>query len=472
MRRNAMFTVLVLLLVLIGLVASPPAAEAAEPVDITIIGGTAVISDGIAEHLESCSPSGVARIAGRDRYATAAQIANQFSSPSVAILATGENFPDAISAGSVGALAGAPILLTRRNSIPAATIEALAALSPETVVILGGEAVVSASVEAKLAAAYPSVIRLWGHDRYGTAAAISRWHFTDAEAVDAVYIVSGAGYLDALVAGPLATHVGAPVLLVGRDKVPGSTMEEIQRLAPGRVVIVGGSIAVNDDVAAILEGTGAAVSRVAGSSRHSTAAAAANLAPLGSQIYVVTGEGFPDGLAATPLANGNPIVFAGENSLHASIAAAIAARTGSACEEWVPPYPQVGSGKRVIYTLSGHQLWMIDENENLVDTYLVTGRRGIPHPGTYRVFSKSVNAWAPYDGITMKHMVRFVRPQTWGNPWSYGFHSIPRWSNGTPLQTEAELGSYGSGGCVRQADHKAKAMFEWAGIGTTVIVLP
>jgi hypothetical protein len=78
-----------------------------------------------------------------------------------------------------------------------------------------------------------------------------------------------------------------------------------------------------------------------------------------------------------------------------------------------PPYPQVGSGKRIIYSNSAQQIWMIDENENLVDTYPVSGRIGIPHDGTYSVFSKSVNAWAPYGGITMKHMVRFVRPGTW-----------------------------------------------------------
>ena len=133
-----------------------------------------------------------------------------------------------------------------------------------------------------------------------------------------------------------------------------------------------------------------------------------------------------------------------------------------------PPYPQVGSGKRIIYSNSQQQVWLIDEHEQLVDTYLVSGRIGIPHLGTYKVYSKSVNAWAPYGGITMKHMVRFVRPGTWGNQWAYGFHSIPRYSNGRPLQTEAQLGTHRSGGCVRQADAKARALYEWAPIGTVV----
>jgi len=137
-----------------------------------------------------------------------------------------------------------------------------------------------------------------------------------------------------------------------------------------------------------------------------------------------------------------------------------------------PPYPGVGSGKRIIYSNSEQRIWMVDENDLLVDTYPVTGRIGIPHDGTYSVYSKSVNAWAPYGGITMKHMVRFVRPGTWGNRWAYGFHSIPRYSNGQPMQTEAELGTFGSGGCVRQADHKAAALFEWAEMGTVVHAIP
>ncbi len=137
-----------------------------------------------------------------------------------------------------------------------------------------------------------------------------------------------------------------------------------------------------------------------------------------------------------------------------------------------PPYPDVGSGKRIIYSNSQQRIWLIDENERLVDTYLVSGRKGIPLNGTYSVFSKSVQAYAPYGGITMKHMVRFVRPGTFGNKWSYGFHAIPRYPNGRPMQTEDELGTFRSGGCVRQADAKAAWLFEWADLGTTVHAIP
>lgn len=137
-----------------------------------------------------------------------------------------------------------------------------------------------------------------------------------------------------------------------------------------------------------------------------------------------------------------------------------------------PPYPDVGDGKRIIYSNSEQHVWLVDENNKLVDDYPVSGRKGIPYAGTYSVFSKSVNAYAPYGGITMQHMVRFVRPGTWGNQWSYGFHSIPRYPNGQPMQTVDELGYYRSGGCVRQEDGKAAALFEWADIGTVVHALP
>jgi lipoprotein-anchoring transpeptidase ErfK/SrfK len=137
-----------------------------------------------------------------------------------------------------------------------------------------------------------------------------------------------------------------------------------------------------------------------------------------------------------------------------------------------PPYPDIGDGKRIIYSNSEQRVWLIDKDNLLVDTYLVSGRIGIPHDGTYSVYSKSVNAWAPYGGITMKHMVRFVRPGTWGNQWAYGFHSIPRYANGTPMQTEAQMGTHRSGGCVRQPDAKAYALFQWADIGTTVHAIP
>jgi len=469
MRRRIISTMVAALTAATVLTIAPAALAAGD--SVVLIGGTAVIPGGLEDHLNECANDNVERFAGNDRYATAAAIADQMASPDVVFLATGENFPDAVAIGPVGALENAPVLLTRKSSLPGATRSALARLNPSLVVIVGGTAVISSGVQADVASTYPTT-RVAGRDRYDTAAKLSAWQFSDPGVVNTVLIATGEDFLDALVAGPVATREGGPLLLSRRNDLPSQTRAEIIRLAPSKVIIVGATGIVSAAVEAQIEALGPTVDRISGSSRYTTAADAAAMAGPGGNVFVVTSHDFADGLAAVPLASGDPIVFAGSGGLPDATAAAVSQRIGKPCERWSPPYPQVGSGKRVIYTLSGHQLWMIDENENLVDTYLVTGRAGIPHPGTYKVFSKSVQAYAPYGGITMRHMVRFVRPGTWGNQWSYGFHSIPRYANGQPLQSADDMGRYGSGGCVRQPDPKAAAMYAWADIGTTVIVLP
>lgn len=140
--------------------------------------------------------------------------------------------------------------------------------------------------------------------------------------------------------------------------------------------------------------------------------------------------------------------------------------TGTASpEKPILPYPEVGSGRRILYAMDGQRVWLIEETGELYNTHQVSGRRGIPSLGRYNIYSMSRYAWAPHDGITMEYMVRFARGE-----WPYGFHSIPIHPDDTPLQTPAQLGTHRSGGCVRQLWDDAKTVFEWATIGTRVIV--
>lgn len=132
-----------------------------------------------------------------------------------------------------------------------------------------------------------------------------------------------------------------------------------------------------------------------------------------------------------------------------------------------PSPPSAGQGMRIIYSNSQQRIWMINGNENIIDSYLVSGREGVPAPGTYTVYSKSPLAWS-HDGITMEHMVRFA----YGRTASIGFHAIPHRANDEPMQTEEELGTFQSAGCVRQADTKAAALYQWTPVGTTVVVVP
>ncbi|CAN5741495.1 hypothetical protein BH23ACT12_BH23ACT12_15360 [soil metagenome] len=125
-----------------------------------------------------------------------------------------------------------------------------------------------------------------------------------------------------------------------------------------------------------------------------------------------------------------------------------------------------GSGRRVVYSVSAQRVWLVNDDGSLHGAWPVSGRRGLPKPGSYSVFSRSRNARAAAPGITMEFMVRFVR--TSGLP--IGFHAIPVNRRGAQIQRVDQLGTFQSLGCVRQRYEDAVTMWEFAQIGTPVIV--
>ncbi len=132
----------------------------------------------------------------------------------------------------------------------------------------------------------------------------------------------------------------------------------------------------------------------------------------------------------------------------------------------MPPVPAgSGSGRRIVYSVSRQRVWLVEADGQLRTTYLVSGRAGMPHAGTYAVYSKS--RFASSGSLRMQFMIRFAR----GRSLAIGFHSIPVRPNGRPLQSEAELGQYRSHGCVRQRPSDAAYLWDWAPMGTTVVVL-
>ncbi|MDQ3385692.1 MAG: L,D-transpeptidase [Actinomycetota bacterium] len=126
-----------------------------------------------------------------------------------------------------------------------------------------------------------------------------------------------------------------------------------------------------------------------------------------------------------------------------------------------------GTGRRIVYSNTVQRVWLVEEDGSVASTYAVSGRRNVPPAGTFSVFSKSRTAYAGHDGITMRNMVRFTRGETL----AIGFHSIPRDAFGRPLQSENDLGGYRSAGCVRQADADSERLWDFAPVGTKVVVV-
>jgi hypothetical protein len=127
-----------------------------------------------------------------------------------------------------------------------------------------------------------------------------------------------------------------------------------------------------------------------------------------------------------------------------------------------------GSGRRIVYSERAAHLWVVGDDGTVLRDYAVTGRVGRPKPGVYHVYSKSTIALNPGEKLRFEYMVRFAVGITGAR---IGFHTIPRYFDGVPIQKESQLGrAIGAGGCVRQSRADAQWLYAWSRIGDTVVV--
>ncbi len=149
------------------------------------------------------------------------------------------------------------------------------------------------------------VDRVYGSDRFGSAAAVSEDAFPDG--ADEVLISTGEVMTtDVIVGAALAGHRDGPMLLTLRDELPSATQDELDRLDPDRVTIIGGEFAVETNIEQTIEDMGIDVERRAGESRYDTAAEVAMElgAPTGTAIAISTaGEDLVDGIYGAALAS-------------------------------------------------------------------------------------------------------------------------------------------------------------------------
>ncbi|MGI8875393.1 MAG: PQQ-dependent sugar dehydrogenase [Egibacteraceae bacterium] len=187
-----------------------------------------------------------------------------------------------------------------------------------TVVIAAAVVAALPAVTVPAQTAPASAERVSGANRYGTAAAVSA---RIAEpGVEVVFVATGEQFADALASGPAAAAAGAPILLTGRGFLPEETRDELARLAPDNVVVLGGDDAIADAVvAALRETVDAPVERRFGDGRVDTAAIVSEetFAPGVPVAYVASGNAFPDALAggAAGGVSGGPVLLTTRDDL-------------------------------------------------------------------------------------------------------------------------------------------------------------
>ncbi|MDY6232901.1 cell wall-binding repeat-containing protein [Peptostreptococcus porci] len=144
------------------------------------------------------------------------------------------------------------------------------------------------------------LIEISGNDRYETAVQISKHSYTGN--AQNLVIASGQVFADALAGSTLASVLNAPLLLTNKDSVPSVVSNEISRLAPKNIYILGGINSVSSAVESRLKDSKTSVYRINGDDRYQTSLKIAEkVRELNSGIkktIYVNGSNFPDALSA------------------------------------------------------------------------------------------------------------------------------------------------------------------------------
>ncbi|SDZ27802.1 cell wall-binding repeat-containing protein [Herbiconiux ginsengi] len=264
------------------------------------------------------------RIDGADRFAVSAAIVSELFSPNpdVVYVASGEAFPDALSASYAAASRGAPVLLVAKDTIPAQVKSELERLRPKEIVIIGGENSIGVAVQGSLGAYSHNVRRIGGADRFAVSSAISA--DTPALPGSIVWITSGTTFPDALSGSPAAAHMNGRILLIAKDNVPAAIKAELMNLAPSKIVVLGGPDSISQAAIDELKTVQHDTTRITGADRFdvSAAASAEAFTSTGTRtVFVASGEVFPDALSgsAAAIKFEAPVLLVKKDSIPAAV---------------------------------------------------------------------------------------------------------------------------------------------------------
>ncbi|MCI1723162.1 MAG: cell wall-binding repeat-containing protein [Lachnospiraceae bacterium] len=229
------------------------------------------------------------------------------------VLASGENWPDALAASSLAGVMKCPVIFTEQKKLSSQAYMLLKKLGTEQVTIVGGTAAISDEVKKDLIAAgitEGNIERLWGDDRMQTAERIAERVMKDSTS-DTCFIASGNNFPDALSASAYAYIHKIPILLTGSDGMLTDTTKAMA-LKFKNAVIIGGAQAVSGKTEDQLKEI--SVERYSGQDRYETSKKFIDHyydvdIPV---VVLASGENFPDALVGAPIAgmNGGAVLLA------------------------------------------------------------------------------------------------------------------------------------------------------------------
>ena len=245
------------------------------------------------------------RVYGNTRYQTSLLIAEEYKKAlgtdrfEAIVIATGENFPDALTGSYLATAKNAPILLVntdKKSSIKQVSDYIGKNLKEGgTVYILGGEQAISADMEKALGSI--QVKRIAGSTRYNTNLEILKT--IGLKAGDEILIATGTNYPDSL----SASSTGKAIMIV--DGALKNNQKKFLESFGGdiRITILGGDLAVTEELALELEGyTNSGIDRLNGAARYQTSTMIAKkYFGRVNTVILAYSENFPDGLCAGPL---------------------------------------------------------------------------------------------------------------------------------------------------------------------------
>lgn len=280
---------------------------------------TAIASDG------SCSAAcnvtvadgtvNTIRLGGSDRFETSVAISKSGweNGSTYAVLATGNDYPDALSAAPLAKKYNAPILLTDTKTIPQVTLDEIKRLNTTYIFICGGTGAVSQEIENQLNSMGITTERLMGADRYATSVAIAN---KLGNGSGKLMVANGYDWSDALSVSSIAAKEGIPIILTDKDNLPDSLQSFIDNTNFSKAYVLGDTDLISNAIASKLPNS----ERIVGSNKYER-----NINIIktfqseldSTSICIATGSDFPDALSGSALAAtlSSAIVLVDDNNL-------------------------------------------------------------------------------------------------------------------------------------------------------------